>query len=247
MIRFLEEQQSNHRRLQLFACACCRRVWDLLRLDGARRVVELAEACADGEASAAELEAAHDHPDFARLEAQLRGEGDTGLRLTVRVVGALRAARELASLPADIMYILQDTSKSPERDFAADPNWHLCGEARDLPTDEAELAKKARILRDSFGNPFHPVPFNPEWRTETVGLLARQMYESRDFGAMLILTDALQDAGCDNPDNPLPPRGGNLLDHCRGSGPHVRGCWVVDSVLGQEQPQGRTPRAPGPL
>ncbi len=55
--------------------------------------------------------------------------------------------------------------------------------------------------------------------------LARTMYESRDFSAMPILADALQDAGCDNED---------ILGHCRGSGPHVRGCWVVDLVLGKE-------------
>ncbi|WP_232069797.1 hypothetical protein [Gemmata massiliana] len=55
--------------------------------------------------------------------------------------------------------------------------------------------------------------------------LAQQVYESRDFSAMPILADALQDAGCDNID---------ILDHCRGSGPHVRGCWVVDLILGKE-------------
>jgi hypothetical protein len=54
--------------------------------------------------------------------------------------------------------------------------------------------------------------------------LARQMYESRDFSSMPILADALQDAGCDNDD---------ILNHCRGPGPHVRGCWVVDLVLGK--------------
>jgi hypothetical protein len=55
--------------------------------------------------------------------------------------------------------------------------------------------------------------------------LARQMYDSRDFSAMPILADALQDAGCGNED---------LLDHCRGLGSYVRGCWVVDLVLGKE-------------
>ena len=49
--------------------------------------------------------------------------------------------------------------------------------------------------------------------------------EAREFGAMPILADALQDAGCDSDD---------ILDHCRGDGPHVRGCWVVDLVLGKE-------------
>jgi hypothetical protein len=83
----------------------------------------------------------------------------------------------------------------------------------------------AVLLRDIFGNPFRPVTFSPSWRTDTALSFAQQMYESRDFGAMPILTDALQDAGCDNED---------ILGHCRGDGPHVRGCWVVDLVLGKE-------------
>jgi hypothetical protein len=74
------------------------------------------------------------------------------------------------------------------------------------------------------GNPFRPVAFSPDWRTNTVLTLARQMYELREFSAMPILADALQDAGCDSAD---------VLDHCRGDGPHVRGCWVVDLVLGK--------------
>jgi hypothetical protein len=82
---------------------------------------------------------------------------------------------------------------------------------------------KAVFLRDIFGNPFRPVTFDPEWRTSNVVSLAKSMYESRDFAAMPILSDALQDAGCDHAD---------ILDHCRGSGPHVRGCWVVDVALG---------------
>ncbi|MBP3956210.1 hypothetical protein J8F10_13045 [Gemmata sp. G18] len=74
--------------------------------------------------------------------------------------------------------------------------------------------------------PFRSVSFSPSWRTSTAIALAGQMYESREFGAMPILADALQDAGCDSAD---------VLDHCRDAGaPHVRGCWVVDLVLGKE-------------
>jgi hypothetical protein len=80
------------------------------------------------------------------------------------------------------------------------------------------------LIRDIFGNPFRPVAFDPSWRTSTAVALARQMYESRDFSAMPILADALEEAGCDSPD---------VLAHCRGDGPHVRGCWVVDLVLGK--------------
>lgn len=81
------------------------------------------------------------------------------------------------------------------------------------------------VLRDIFGNPFRTPEFAPEWRTSTAVMLARQMYESREFDAMPILADALQDAGCDSDD---------VLAHCRGPGPHVRGCWVCDLVLGKE-------------
>ncbi|MBX9585555.1 MAG: hypothetical protein K2X87_35050 [Gemmataceae bacterium] len=79
-------------------------------------------------------------------------------------------------------------------------------------------------MRDLFGNPFRPVAFDPDWRTSTAVALARGMYDARDFGPMPVLADALQDAGCDHPE---------VLAHCRDpAGIHVRGCWVVDGVLG---------------
>lgn len=74
------------------------------------------------------------------------------------------------------------------------------------------------------GNPFCLVTFSPAWRTDTAVSIARQMDESRDFGAMPILAAALQDAGCDS---------GDIFSHCRDQGPHVRGCWLVDLVLGK--------------
>ena len=89
---------------------------------------------------------------------------------------------------------------------------------------EPEYVSHAEIIRDIFGNPFRPVTFSPTWLTDTAVSLARGMYESRDFSAMPILADAFQDAGCDSAD---------ILDHCRSDGPHVRGCWVVDAVLGK--------------
>jgi hypothetical protein len=81
------------------------------------------------------------------------------------------------------------------------------------------------LLADVVG----PVPratvFDPAWRTDTAVAVARQMYDSRDFGAMPILADALQDAGCEDAE---------VLAHCRAAKhPHVRGCWVVDLVLGR--------------
>ncbi|AWM42432.1 hypothetical protein C1280_28660 [Gemmata obscuriglobus] len=79
-------------------------------------------------------------------------------------------------------------------------------------------------MRDIFGNPFRPVVLNPAWRTSDALALARGIYDEGAFDRLPILADALQDAGCDSDD---------ILNHCRGPGPHVRGCWVVDLVLGK--------------
>lgn len=71
----------------------------------------------------------------------------------------------------------------------------------------------------------HPLPImHSDWRTSTVVALAQGIYDDRAFDRLPILADALQDAGCDNPD---------ILNHCRDTGPHARGCWVVDLVLGK--------------
>ena len=92
------------------------------------------------------------------------------------------------------------------------------------PHYKADHPRFVQMIRDIFGNPFRPVAADPAWLTSTVVALARGIYDDRAFDRMPILADALQDAGCDNDD---------VLGHCRGPGPHVRGCWVVDLVLGK--------------
>ena len=92
-------------------------------------------------------------------------------------------------------------------------------------THRGAKALHLQLFHDLFPNPFRPVAFDPSWRTEAAVGLAGRMYESREFGVMPILADALEEAGCDSPD---------ILTHCRGDGPHARGCWVVDLVLGNE-------------
>ncbi len=81
------------------------------------------------------------------------------------------------------------------------------------------------LVRDIIGNPFHPITLDPAWLTPKVVHLAQQIYDNRAFVRLPALADALEEAGCDNPE---------ILNHCRGPGPHVRGCWVVDAVLGKE-------------
>jgi hypothetical protein len=132
----------------------------------------------------------------------------------------LHAAKAPSGGPWNIMHLPAGFSR-----LAAGPIiGHLESFIREFRVPSARTL--TALLRDILGSPFRPVAFAPAWRTDTAVALAKQMYESRDFGAMLILADALQDAGCDNED---------ILAHCRDtSAPHVRGCWVVDLVLGKE-------------
>jgi hypothetical protein len=94
-----------------------------------------------------------------------------------------------------------------------------------IGSEAAELAAQADLLRGIFGNPFHPISLSPSCTTPAVVNLAQEIYDNRGFDRLACLADALQKAGCDNAD---------ILAHCRGPGPHVRGCWVVDLVLGKE-------------
>jgi hypothetical protein len=111
-------------------------------------------------------------------------------------------------------------------------------EAAALPRGGADVAEPAakgvaeaaqcQILRDLFGLlPFRPVTIAPDvlaWNDGTVSRIAEGIYEERAFDRLPILADALEEAGCDEPD---------ILGHLRGPGPHVRGCWPVDLLLGK--------------
>jgi hypothetical protein len=88
----------------------------------------------------------------------------------------------------------------------------------------AEAVYQDRLLRDIFGNPFRPDGFDARWRTANTIELASEIYEDRAFDRLPILDHALMDAGCDTEE---------ILSHCRSEGPHVRGCSVVDLVLGK--------------
>jgi hypothetical protein len=99
----------------------------------------------------------------------------------------------------------------------------VIGELRERQGAESRV--QASLLRDVFGNPFRPATIVPVWLTPSVLAVAHSTYETRSFEELPILADALEETGCTDAD---------LLSHLRGPGPHVRGCWVVDLVLGKK-------------
>jgi hypothetical protein len=90
----------------------------------------------------------------------------------------------------------------------------------------AERGAQFRLLADTLLAPPSATvsPAWLAWNGGTVGDLARAIEKEQAFDRLPILADALEDAGCAD---------AALLDHCRGPGPHVRGCWVVDLILGK--------------
>jgi hypothetical protein len=195
MLEYLWGKASD-RKLRLFACACCRRIWQLLTHQRSRKAVEVAEQYAGGLASMNDLNAVCDYAwDFV---------GWGGASLTPADIAAACTAEAMSGAVA----------------------------ARDILTCRAVLVGPCDLLCDIIGNPFRPVTVSPVCRTTQVAALAQAAYEERalpsgelDTALLAVLADALEDAGCDHAD---------LLGHLRGPGPHVRGCWAVDLLLGKE-------------
>jgi hypothetical protein len=217
MLRFLCGQASN-RKLRLFACACCRRVWGLLPAEESRQAVQVAERFADGLASEGELAtAAHSAARPAKDAAAryVRKFPGAAGKASAALVGSDAYARVRAAHPQQAARELGLSAEA-----ARDP--------RDayLEAQAHEAAKQTALLRELFGNPFRAVPaMDPAWRVwndGTLRKLAQAIYDEGDFDRMPMLADALEEAGCADAD---------ILSHCRSAGAHARGCWVVDLLL----------------
>jgi hypothetical protein len=204
---------TSTRKLRLFACACVRRVWHLLEHEASRQAVEYVEQVIDT-------------PDWEST-------------------GSLERRRALAQAAGQVKFDPTDQPASGQKLTVACAAVHACEERENEfaaagavsqcvhtamvyagSSHQEEDLPQAALLREIVGNPFRPVAISPHWLTTNDGLvasLARTIYDERAFDRMPILGDALEDAGCS---------AGTLLDHCRSTSPHVRGCWLLDLILG---------------
>lgn len=212
----LARDQIDERRLRLFACACCRNVWNRFIDPHTVGIVALAEEFADGKVSEAAFARVRERANAAVVRAEQAPGTPTYLIHVARA--AARACTDdintggMAACLAALHAVA---------DFPATGGLY----PEDLPPEcREEMATQADLFRDIFG----PDPassrgdIDPAWLTSDVRALAQSIYANRDFGAMPILADALQDAGCDDDD---------ILTHCREAPVHARGCWVVEMLL----------------
>ena len=110
-------------------------------------------------------------------------------------------------------------------------HWETIRNANPWTDDAKRVSRKrqAATLRDIIGNPFHSALAVDQARLLSHAAplrdIAQAIYDERRFGDMPILADALEEAGCTD---------AAILEHCRREGVHVRGCWVLDLLLGRE-------------
>ena len=244
MVRLLPGQ-VRARKLRLFACACARTVEHLLKHKRSRQALDVAGRFADGQASERELDAARQAAQDAAREDERRvphpsRPSSVNSARRLGLVAAVEAARAAADAACWV----------PARHGAVDFAVRVARQARDALFYEQVAATggcgetalvyayenerpaleqaQCLLLRDIVGNPFRPVAVEPgwlAWEGGTVVRLARTIYEAKAFERLPYLGDALEEAGCAREE---------ILEHCRSAGPHVRGCWVVDQVLGRE-------------
>lgn len=199
-------RSANDRKLRRFAIAMCNHC-PPRGMFGPEQL-QSAERFAEGKAGIEEL---------CRSHSSLYASGGW-LRLSVGPTLLSAVSRSPDYLANDILALLFEWFHSPpHRRSLFVP---------DGTSDEA-LERYQHLLadfvRDIFGNPFQPTVVDPRWLSSSVIDIARAMYAERAFERMPILGDALMDAGCDSEE---------VINHCQAQLPHVRGCWLVDRLLG---------------
>jgi hypothetical protein len=209
MLRSLQGRVSD-RKLRLFGCACCRRIWAQLPRDANRALVAAVEDWPDGTFD--------DPPLHAAIVASSRDEHacahDPGYWAVKYLGRSFYKAPPSAAVPVVLWRVRQQVG--PEHNPVA----ALRG------AGGAEARAQCALLHDILGPlPFRPVALDPAWWTPAVAALAAAGYADRRFDGLPVLADALEEAGCAD---------AAILGHLRGPGPHVRGCWVLDLVLGKE-------------
>ena len=230
MLEFLRGKVSD-RKLRLFACACCRRIWPLL-VDGvSRKAVEVGERFADGLATEDERYSAYQAADdvWAMIgdafdDMIMEPDNEWALAITAAGVPWFAAAEAADAAIAPVEDTLDKLAAYIPASKAA--GWaEATGDQPDAQAEVVEQAAQANLVREIVGNPFRPVAVSPASLTPGVVELARTIYDERAFDRLTELADALQQAGCTYSD---------ILAHCHQPGEHVRGCWVVDLLLGKE-------------
>lgn len=214
----------SDRKLRLFACACCRSVWHLLTDERNREAVEVAERFAD-EPSAIN---AYQLDKATWNQPELQARSMTAWAYVLYFVPASECAaavlhnQQVQGVGNSVAQadLLREIIGNPFRLWVIGMGKRCQPAYESCAMDKGHGGQHNANLRR----------FEAAWFTPTVLAIAERCYDVRTQGGTLdaeglaVLADALEDAGAE----------GEILTHLRGDGPHVRGCWVLDLLLGNE-------------
>jgi hypothetical protein len=235
-------RKAGARKLRLFAVACCRRLEPLLVNEAHRLTLEQAERLADGAAGGTDSPNAYSGAGVLGVDLSVSEPCTWSLHRPMTLEEKNAVIADWHETPSDQWYPLATVSAPTAEDqrlaahraaaegsaSAARAAAGSAGKGGNLlkfgRTYGAERRAQAHLLRDIMGNPFHRVTTDQAWLTPSVVSLAQGAYLERAFDRMPILGDALEEAGCVDV---------AILAHCREPIEHVRGCWVVDVLLGK--------------
>jgi hypothetical protein len=173
MLKFLSGIASE-RKLRLFACNCCRRVWSELPKPSQKAVI-VAERYAEGGATRKELAKARVDAEKAADNAKSEMEEEFDEMDDFPEIGSIEC--------------IDGPSFATEENFGVS---EACVCADRTRYDSGQVA----ILRDLFGSPFHAVDCDSTWQTRSVMSITRAIAEEQAFDRVPILADALEEAGC---------------------------------------------------
>ena len=229
----LQTDKGSERKLRLYAAACCRRIWHLLPDECCRTHVELAERYAEGLVSEEQLLDGWSYEEAEPPPKEASAVSANWIRAFARKAAYYAAAAlpgagtharyHIRGVPSDTAFVIATkVAEAPPKEWSV-LVWNAALEAeREAQTD---------LLREIFGNPFRPVTLDPSFQTPSILTLAQSAYDNRtlpegtlDPKRLEDLAVALEAAGCQDAE---------LLGHLRSTGPHVRGCWALDAVLGK--------------
>lgn len=228
MVNFLRGKTSD-RKMRLFACACCRTVWPSIPAafqEAIRAAEEYADGCATRLEYGRAVSAAH--------------------RVRQKSNALERAAYDAARSGGDPAFVAESIARVVAYAAAPDPSpvarvtivdgqpmWEEIPPNADRLRWKASFAshllRETSLLRDIIG----PLIFRPidlqggvlKWNDGTVVNLAQDIYREGAIDRLPILADALEEAGCNEAE---------IISHCREPRQHVRGCWLIDLLLGKE-------------
>jgi hypothetical protein len=222
MLGFLRGKASD-RKVRLFSLACVNRFQPELAdpcMERTRKAIAVLEGYIDGRVSDNEYQTA------AREALEEIANNVLNHRLAnwsgSDMAHALLANGPHAAATKHVHFSMDFAFDTVVEDFGEDESDDQAWERATRPV----AILLCQWLRDVFGPIlFRRIILDPAWLTRnsgTVVKLAQAIYEERAFDRLPILADALEEAGCHEPD---------ILAHCRQPGPHVRGCHVIDLLL----------------